>query len=73
MASIFEIERRKKFAEEFPNFFEDLKTEITIYSGKKYTVWEYLNYCIRYWPYRCTEFPSARPLVLNCKRKMNKK
>ena len=30
MASIFEIERRKKFAEEFPKFFEDLKAEITI-------------------------------------------
>ena len=53
MASIFEIERRKNFVEEFTKFFEDLKTEITIYSGKKYTVLEYLNHSIRYWPYRC--------------------
>ena len=34
MASIFEIERRKNFVEEFTKFFEDLKTEITIYSGR---------------------------------------
>ncbi|MGL0865070.1 hypothetical protein ACSTB5_05170 [Faecalibacterium duncaniae] len=53
MVSIFECERRKDFAKSFADFFEDLRTKITTSSGVNYTVFEYLNRGVRYWPHRC--------------------
>lgn len=53
MVSIFECERRKDFARSFADFFEDLKTKVTTSSGVDYTVFDYLNRCVRYWPHRC--------------------
>lgn len=52
-SSIFTIERRKKFPEAFNHFFEDLKTIVINSKGKHYSMFEYLNRCLRYWPHRC--------------------
>lgn len=51
--SIFAIERRKNFPEEYKKFFEDLKTPVVTSSGNKTSVLEYMNHCIRFWPHRC--------------------
>ena len=51
--SIFTIERRKNFPEAFSKFFEDLQSVVTSSTGDKYTIFEYLNRCLRYWPHRC--------------------
>ncbi len=51
--SIFGIERRKDFQEAFENFFEDLDSVVFSSNGTKHKVFDYLNYCIRYWPHRC--------------------
>lgn len=52
-ASIFTIERRKNFTEAFTKFFEDLQTPVVTSVGNSHKVFEYLNYCLRYWPHRC--------------------
>ena len=53
MNSIFTIERRRSFSESFRIFFEDLQSKVTTTTGIPYPIFEYLNYCLRYWPYRC--------------------
>lgn len=51
--NIFEIERRDDFANEFAIFFEDVvKSVVGTSSGKTMKMMEYLEYCMRYWPYR---------------------
>ena len=53
MNSIFTIERRKDFPETYSRFLWDLQSfKITASTGFRYTIFDYLNYCIRYWPYR---------------------
>lgn len=51
--SIFTIERRKIFSEEFSKFFEDLQSDVTTSTGDNYKIFLYLDRCIRYWPHRC--------------------
>ncbi len=51
--SIFTIERRKDFPKSFANFFEDLQSLVHTSTGSNLKMFDYLNYCIRYWPYRC--------------------
>ena len=51
--SIFTIERRMDFAKAFTNFFEDLQSLVHTSNGSNLKMFDYLNYCIRYWPYRC--------------------
>lgn len=54
--SIFTIERRKDFNECLGGFIEDIHNSVVsagIGSGNTMKVSEYLNHCIRYWPYRC--------------------
>ena len=51
--SIFEIERRKNFADSFKTFFEDLDTTVSTSTKDGYKMFAYLNRCVRYWPYRC--------------------
>lgn len=54
MKSIFEIERRKSFESGYERFIADLEeTQFTDSLYEDYTMAEYLDYCIRYWPYRC--------------------
>ena len=50
--SIFTIERRKNFPEAFIKFFEDLQSPVITSTGNS-KIYEYLNYCLRYWPHRC--------------------
>ncbi len=51
--SIFTIERRKNFPSAFAGFFEDLKTTVHTSTGDSCGMFEFLNRCMRYWPYRC--------------------
>ena len=52
--SIFTIEKRKDFVKEFNKVDMDISnTIIKPSSGPKMSLYDYLNYCIRYWPYRC--------------------
>lgn len=51
--SIFTIERRKDFPKAFAKFFEDLQSLVQTSTGSNLKMFDYLNYCIRYWPYRC--------------------
>lgn len=52
--SIFSIERRINFIEEFNKLFSDLvNTEIKTSLGIKFGFYAYLDYCIKYWPFRC--------------------
>ena len=51
--SIFTIERRKNFPEAFSKFFEDLQSQVITSTGDSQKVFNYLNYCLRYWPHRC--------------------
>ncbi len=53
MESIFTIERRKDFSVSFAGFFADLNSIVVTSTGVNLKVYEYLNYCIRYWPHRC--------------------
>lgn len=53
MTSIFTIKRRKDFKESYDKFISDLQTVVETTTGKNYKMIDYLNYCIRYWPYRC--------------------
>lgn len=51
--SIFSIERRNDFSKDFTAFYEDLiNTEVIASSGSKVKMINYLEYCLRYWPYR---------------------
>ena len=51
--TIFEIERRGDFSKAFTVLFEDIsKTVVKTSSGKILNMIEYLEYSIRYWPYR---------------------
>lgn len=52
MASIFDIERRGDFATSFADFFSDLNMSVALLDRETVNLFEYLNYCIRYWPYR---------------------
>lgn len=52
-ASIFTIERRKDFQEAFSKFYKDLQSQVITSTGDSHKVINYLNYCLRYWPYRC--------------------
>jgi len=51
--SIFTIERRKNFPEAFSKFFEDLQSLVITSTEDSHKVFDYLNYCLRYWPHRC--------------------
>ena len=52
--SIFSIERRINFPEEFKKILLDLvNTNVKTSLGSKETLYEYLDYCIKYWPFRC--------------------
>lgn len=51
--SIFTIERRKPFPEAFTKFFEDLQSPVRTSRGTNCKMFNYLNYCLRYWPHRC--------------------
>lgn len=54
MKSIFEVERRKDFETGYNRFFGMLdETELTDVPDGVYTMADYMDYCIRYWPYRC--------------------
>lgn len=53
LTSIFTIKRRKNFKESYDKFISDLQTVVETTTGKKYKMIDYLDYCIRYWPYRC--------------------
>lgn len=53
LTSIFTINRRKNFKESYDKFISDLQTVVETTTGKNYKMIDYLNYCIRYWPYRC--------------------
>lgn len=51
--SIFEIERRKDFSEKFSKFYEDISTStVDTVIGTTKKMLQYLEYSIRYWPYR---------------------
>lgn len=52
--SIFSVERRVDFAKEFTAFLEDVvNTTVTTKMHGIISVIQYLERCIRYWPYRC--------------------
>ena len=52
--SIFTIERRLDFIKAFADFLSDIDNSIVAISiGDTTKVALYLEYCIRYWPYRC--------------------
>ena len=51
---IFTIERRMDFSEAFTKFFEDLQSLVQTSTGSNLKMFDYLDYCIRYWPYRCS-------------------
>lgn len=53
MVSIFTIERRKDFKEAFSCFFEDLSSTVNTSTGNSCKMFDFLDKCIRYWPYRC--------------------
>ncbi|MBO6129723.1 MAG: hypothetical protein J6P79_12630 [Pseudobutyrivibrio sp.] len=51
-STIFSIARDKDLRIEFNKIRKDLATEIRVHA-KKYTIEQYLDVCIKYWPYRC--------------------
>ena len=51
--SIFEIERRNSFLEMFNGFYKDVKDTAYPFSDLRYIAMiDYLDHCIKYWPYR---------------------
>ena len=53
MESIFTVERRKDLRDAYDTFWGDLNSIIKTSSYDTYPLIKYLNWCIRYWPYRC--------------------
>ena len=51
--SIFTIERRKNLRDAFAKYFEDLRSVVITSTRESYTMFRYLDYCLRYWPHRC--------------------
>lgn len=52
--SIFSIERRIDFSKEYEKINNDLlNTKIISSLNIQMSLYNYLNYCIRYWPFRC--------------------
>lgn len=54
MNSIFDIERRCDLESAFAAFIADMRmVRVATLANKHYTVYTYLERCIKYWPYRC--------------------
>ena len=52
--SIFTIERRLDFSKEFEKINLDItNTMVKPSSGLQISLYRYLDYCIKYWPFRC--------------------
>lgn len=53
-SSIFTIERRISFSKEFEKISFDLtNTFVKPSSGLQMSLYHYLDYCLKYWPFRC--------------------
>lgn len=72
MTSIFTIEQRLDFNELFTSFLKDLQSTKVEVGIEEYTMFNYLNRSLRYWPHRCgaksmTEYLQLRGVDFNDK------